>query len=92
MTAGRSQIESWNCVPGLFLHIRRIIMADNEIRYTTVEQQIEKLKQQNLIIDDEKFAKDSLTFFWILQFNKKLPRTLHGYRQWAENISFRCYF
>ncbi len=38
-------------------------MANDEIEYTTVEQQIEKLKQQNLIIDDEEFAKKSLTLF-----------------------------
>lgn len=28
-------------------------MANDDISYTTVEQQIEKLKQQNLIIDNE---------------------------------------
>ncbi|HJA12344.1 MAG TPA: hypothetical protein H9799_05250 [Candidatus Mediterraneibacter merdipullorum] len=38
-------------------------MANDEIEYTTVEKQIEKLKQQNLIIDDEEFAKKSLTLF-----------------------------
>ena len=38
-------------------------MPDNKIKYTTVEQQIEKLKQQNLIIDNEEFARDSLTLF-----------------------------
>lgn len=36
-------------------------MTNDKIGYTTVEQQIEKLKQQNLIIDDETFAKDMLT-------------------------------
>lgn len=36
-------------------------MANDKIEYTTVEQQIEKLKQQNLIISDEEFAKDMLT-------------------------------
>lgn len=61
MTAGRSQIKSWNCIPRLFLHIRSEIMANDKIEYTTVEQQIEKLKQQNLIISDEEFAKDMLT-------------------------------
>lgn len=29
-------------------------MSNDKIEYTTVEQQIENLKQQNLIIDDEK--------------------------------------
>lgn len=38
-------------------------MTNDEICYTTVEQQIEKLKQQNLIIDDEFFAKEALTLF-----------------------------
>lgn len=38
-------------------------MTNDEIYYTTVKQQIEKLKQQNLIISNEKFAKDSLELF-----------------------------
>lgn len=38
-------------------------MNNDEICYTTVEQQIEKLKQQNLIIDDKVFAKEALTLF-----------------------------
>lgn len=36
---------------------------DDIIKYSTVEQQIEKLKSQNLIINDEQFAKNSLHLF-----------------------------
>lgn len=38
-------------------------MTNDDISYTTVEQQIEKLKHQNLIIDNENFAKEALTLF-----------------------------
>ena len=38
-------------------------MTNDEIYYTTVSQQIEKLKQQNLIINNEGFAKEALTLF-----------------------------
>ena len=34
--------------------------TNNEILYSSVEEQIEKLKQQNLIIEDEDFAKKHL--------------------------------
>lgn len=38
-------------------------MADDKIIYTTVNQQIEKLKQQNLIINDEALARWALSVF-----------------------------
>ncbi|MDB8712007.1 Abi family protein [Mediterraneibacter gnavus] len=38
-------------------------MIKDSISYSTIEQQIEKLKSQNLIINDEQFAKDSLRLF-----------------------------
>ena len=38
-------------------------MTNDEISYTTVNQQIEKLKLQNLIISNEEFAKEALTLF-----------------------------
>lgn len=38
-------------------------MPNEEIVYTTPEQQLEKLKAQKLIIDDERFALDSLKVF-----------------------------
>ena len=37
--------------------------TNNEILYSSVEEQIEKLKQQNLIIEDEDFAKKYLEIF-----------------------------
>ena len=62
MTAGRSQKESWNCVPRLFLHME-VYMNEKNIQYTTIEQQIENLRSQNLIINHEDFAKESLILF-----------------------------
>ena len=38
-------------------------MKNDEIIYTTVEQQIEKLKSQHLIIPDENFAKSTLQLY-----------------------------
>lgn len=38
-------------------------MTNDEIIYTTIEQQIEKLIKQNLIISDEEFAKSQLTLY-----------------------------
>lgn len=38
-------------------------MSDDKIIYTTVNQQIEKLKQQNLIINDESLARWALSVF-----------------------------
>lgn len=40
--------------------------TNNEILYSSVEEQIEKLKQQNLIIEDEDFAKEISRNLWIL--------------------------
>ena len=63
MTGVRSQIRSWNCIPGLFLHLGGNIMTKDEIKYTTTEEQVEKLKAQNLIIRDEESAKFSLGLY-----------------------------
>lgn len=38
-------------------------MENNEIVYTTVDEQIEKLKKQHLIIQDEDFAKSQLKLY-----------------------------
>lgn len=38
-------------------------MTNNSIEYSTIDQQIEKLKSQNLIIDDEEFARDGLRLY-----------------------------
>lgn len=35
--------------------------TNNEILYSSVEEQIEKLKQQNLIIEDEDFAQRNIS-------------------------------
>lgn len=61
MTAVRSRIESWDCIPRLFLLLGGYKL--NEIIYTTPEEQINKLKSQNLIIRDEELAKDVLSLF-----------------------------
>lgn len=63
MTGVRSQIRSWNCIPGLFLHLGGSIMTKDEILYTTTEEQVEKLKSQKLVITDEEYAKLSLELF-----------------------------
>lgn len=46
---------SWNYIPRLFLHIRRIHMTD--IPFSSIDDQIKKLLSQNLIIDDIGYAK-----------------------------------
>lgn len=38
-------------------------MKQNSISYSTIDQQIKKLKSQNLIINDEQIARDSLRLF-----------------------------
>ena len=38
-------------------------MNEKNIQYTTIEQQIENLRSQNLIINHEDFAKESLILF-----------------------------
>ena len=38
-------------------------MTEDVIKYTTVEEQIEKLKSQNLIINDEEYAKYCLAIY-----------------------------
>ena len=48
MTAGRSQKESWNCIPGLFLYLYVEVIIMTTIQYADVNQQIEKLKSRNL--------------------------------------------
>ena len=35
-------------------------LYDHDIKYSTIEQQIEKLKSQGLVISDESFAKSQL--------------------------------
>ena len=44
--------------------------TNNEILYSSVEEQIEKLKQQNLIIEDEDFAKKYLEIFGYFNLSK----------------------
>ena len=67
-------------------------MSNNEIKYTVVEQQIEKLKQQNLIIDDEKFAKDSLTFFGysnlIKSYREPYTVIVNGQKTYRSGVTF----
>ena len=63
MTGVRSQIRSWNCIPGLFLRLGGSIMTKDEILYTTTEEQVEKLKSQKLVVPDEEYAKLSLELF-----------------------------
>ena len=54
--------ESWNSVPRLFL-LLEVHKKMDEIAYTSLSEQIEKLKSQNLLIEDEAMAKDALNLY-----------------------------
>ena len=57
--------ESWDYIPRLFLHIRRIHMTD--IPFSSIDDQIKKLLSQNLIINDIDYAKFKLELFGYLR-------------------------
>lgn len=91
MTAGRSRIESWNCIPRLFLLLGEDMSID-EIKYTTIEQQIEKLKSQNLIINNETNAKNRLEAFGysnlIKSYREPYMFTIDGQKKFRSGITF----
>lgn len=63
MTGVRSQRASELYSGALFAFYMEVQMENSEIIYTTVEEQIEKLKEQHLIIQDEDFAKSQLKLY-----------------------------
>lgn len=67
-------------------------MANDEILYTTVDQQIEKLKQQGLIIQDEEFAKSELQLYGYSNLIKSYrdPYTfiIDGKKRYRSGITF----
>ena len=63
MTGVRSQRASELYSEALFAFYMEVRMENNEIVYTTVDEQIEKLKKQHLIIQDEDFAKSQLKLY-----------------------------
>ena len=63
MTAGRSQKESWNCIPGLFLYLYVEVIIMTTIQYADVNQQIEKLKSRNLTFKNIDYARKYLELY-----------------------------
>lgn len=64
----------------------------DEISYTTPENQIKKLKSQNLIIDDEELAKDALSLFGysnlIKSYREPYMITSEGKKTYRTGVSF----
>lgn len=64
----------------------------NEIIYTTPEEQISKLKSQNLIFEDEKLAKDALSLFGysnlVKSYREPYMITTNGKKTYRSGVSF----
>lgn len=71
-------------------------MTEDEIEYTTTEQQIEKLKSQNLIIEDANFAKEMLTLFGysnlIKSYREPYVVTSGGQKIYRSGVTFEQIF
>ena len=67
-------------------------MRNDDIYYSTVDRQIEKLKQQGLIINDEKFAKSELQLYGYSNLIKSYrnPYTYlnNGVKMYRANVTF----
>ena len=91
MTAVRSQMEPWNCVSGLFLHTTgRLIMSN--ISYTTSKDQVEKLRSQNLIVENEELAIRALNTYGysnlIKSYRDPYTITIDGKKTYRSGVKF----
>lgn len=91
MTAGRSQKSLGIVFQGSFC-IWRQFMTDIKISYTTLEQQIEKLKRQGMIIDDVEFAKSELQLYGysnlIKSYRDPYVFTIDGKKLYRSGVTF----